>query len=290
MELPDDVIEKAVNAYQRMTPEQAEQRPATETRHEEITRNFVERELSRSYEEIEADIKDSPALEALLQIPPDYDTAAEYITPKVATVLGYEYAENCFDEGIQTYGESSGFYSQNWKEPRIIPGLHSSYLYDVMEFLLQCGLDPNYARKGDYSLLQHVCHIVNGYIAADTLRLLLEHGGDPNLTHEGESLFDAIDSDVNYDMDGQLDRQRFDSLTHCWMVIIGFGGGSISGRTLLQKFQEWNLFSNHKKLFDLENLKDHRNYTVALTHNDDYNYAPVLHIIDKRTLWEVARL
>ncbi len=290
MRLPDEEIEKAVKAYEQMTPEQKEQRRAMEARHDEIERRFWERELNRTYEDIEADIKDSPALKALLQIPPDYETVVEYITPKLATVLGYEYAENCYDEGIQTYDESSVFYRQNRKEPKTIPGQHSTYLYEVMEFLLQCGLDPNYAREGDYSLLQHVCHIVNGYVAADTLRLLLEHGGDPNLTHEGESLFDAIDSDINYDMDGQLDRRRFDSLTHCWMVIIGFGGGSISGRTLLLKYQEWNLFNNHKKLFDFANLKDHRNYTVALTHNDDFNYAPVLHIIDKRTLWEVARL
>lgn len=235
--------------------------------------------------ENELDIKSSPALKALLQVPPDLDAVGS-ITPEEATLLGYEYAENCFDEAVQTYGPSYDYYRQSWKEPQLIPGLCSTYLYDVMEFLLEHGLDPNYAREGDYSLLQHICHIVNGYTAADTLRLLLEHGGDPDLTHEGESLFEAIDFDIDYDMDGQLDRRSFDSLVHCWMVILGFGGG----RNRLVRYQEWNLFNNHEKLFELSKLKDHWNYTVALTHNENYNYAPILHIIDKRTLWEVARL
>ena len=229
-----------------------------------------------------------PALQALLQIPPDFEAVGD-ITPEEANSLAFEYSEACFDEGIQTYQQTAEFYRQNWTEPKLIPGLHSTYLYEVMEYLLECGLDPNYCKDEDYSLMENIRYTLNGYVAADTLHLLLEHGGDPNLAHGGESLFDVIDYDVDYDMDGQIDRRLFDSLVHCWMVIIGFGGGQVRGATPLTRYREWNLFNHHEKTFDVRDLRNHRNYTFGLSHVEDRDYAPVLHIFDRRTGWEVAR-
>ena len=44
------------------------------------------------------------------------------------------------------------------------------------------------------------------------------------------------------------------------------------------------------KPFEMSDLKEHRNYTFALSNVEGQGENWSLHIIDKRTLWEVARL
>ena len=124
--------------------------------------------------------------------------------------------------------DDSEFYSEEfeyyWREANTIAGRHSFYLYEVIDLLLKHGLDPNYTVDHDFCLMEFVIGIVNGYIAADTLNLLLESGGNPNIISSGENMFDQICFDVDFDAVEQRDRRRYDSLVHCWMVLLAYGG------------------------------------------------------------------
>ena len=233
------------------------------------------------------------AREKLFEIPPDFSVFDE-ITPTAdqASELAAEYVEECWNEGVAVRDDLdfsyNGYLSWCNKEPSVVPNLHSTYLYEVIDFLLQFGMDPNYTRDGDWSLMEHVMHVVNGYIGADTIKLLLENGGDPNLVTDHDTVFGAIDHDVGFDALEQNDRRAYDALVHCWMVLIGFGGRPINGTTPLDLFSEWN--PHAERPFELEKLKNHKNYSFVLTHTTNRGNSPTIHIFDKRTYWEVARL
>ncbi len=231
--------------------------------------------------------------ECLFEIPPDLSAFSDVKpTADQASEIAAEYVEMCWNEGVAVTDDADysydGYLSWCNKEPAIIPNLHSTYLYEVMDYLLQFGMDPNYIKDGDWSLMEHIMHVVNGYVGADTLKLLLENGGNPNLVNDHETLFSAIDYNVGFDASGQLDRRAYDALVHCWMVLIGFGGKPSNGTTPLDLFDEWN--PQAEAPFEIEKLKNHKNYTFGITHSANRGNSPTIHIFDKRTYWEVARL
>ncbi len=235
-------------------------------------------------------MEDSTLLQALLQVPPNLTFVQEQLqtgqySPQQVTELGYHYAEECWNEDLDA--DDSEFYSEEfeyyWREANTIAGRHSFYLYEVIDLLLKHGLDPNYTVDHDFCLMEFVIGIVNGYIAADTLNLLLESGGNPNLISSGENMFDQICFDVDFDAVEQRDRRRYDSLVHCWMVLLAYGGKTKDEGGTIDVFTEYS--DNIKVKFDLKKLKEHRNYYVGVTHG---KYLTV-NIFDKRTYWEVAR-
>ena len=231
--------------------------------------------------------------ERLLEIPPDFSVFSEFqLTAKQANELAAAYVEECWEESISVTDDVDysydGYLSWCNKEPVIAPNLHSTYLYEVLSFLLEYGMDPNYTRDGDWCLMEHVIHVVNGYIGADCLKLLLENGGNPNLVTDHDTVFSSIDHDVGFDANNQQDRRAYDSLVHCWMVLIGFGGRPTNGSTPLDTFSEW--LPQGEVPFELEKLKNHKDYTFGVTHTVNRGNSPTIHIFDKRTYWEVAKL
>ena len=229
-------------------------------------------------------------IEHLLHIPPDFASLSDIrLSPTDATEIGIAYAAECWEEMDSCEDDFSSGGHLDWcgRKPDLIPGRHSTYLYEVMEFLLRFGLDPNYTVSGDYGLMDYICNTVNGYVAADTLRLLFENGGDPNLLSDNESFYDDIDFDICFGALKMRDRRRYDSLVHCWMVMIGFGGKPGNGSTPLDLSNEW-----HPEIgsipFVPEQLKDHKNYTFGISHIANRGDAPTIHIFNKRTYWEVA--
>lgn len=235
-------------------------------------------------------MKDSDLLQALLQIPPDLSFVRERLltdqySSRQVTELGRCFAEECWNEDLDR--DDQGYYSKEfayyWKEPNTVSDHHSFFLYEVFDLLLQFGLDPNYTVAGDLGLMDYVFHIVNGYIAADTLRLLFDHGGDPHLVSDGEDMFNQICFDVDFDAVEQTDRRRYDSLVHCWMVLLAYGGKTTDEGGTVDVFTEYS--DNIRVKFDLKKLKEHRNYYVGITAGPHLT----THIFDKRTYWEVAR-
>ena len=112
-------------------------------------------------------------------------------------------------------------------------------------------------------------------MAADTLKLLLENGGDPNLVVDGDSIFTDVDFDIFFGAVEQHMRITYDSNVHYWMVLVGYGGKLIDGRDPVTL----------QPGCTLEMFKDHRNLDFCLEKEDgDYT----MHIFDKRTKWEIA--
>ena len=171
-----------------------------------------------------------------------------------------------------------------------IPWIESGHMKEALELLLNYGLDPNrifqdkYAdgHIEEYNIMQQLQLIDNGYQGTDSLYLLLNHGGNPNLVVDGEHLlsepyydlwFDTVNRDMLYD-------SLYNAKVHYCMVLIGFGATTGEG----QKDQLDSVDG-----FDLSNLRDHWNYYVGAIHSDKSNDGMELCFFDKHTNWEVAR-
>lgn len=230
---------------------------------------------------VELNEQEQRLVDHLMVIPPDFKGAErmlqeESLSAASVTRVGLCYIDGCFCDSWE--GEEC---PPDLFQNGILPDRHSSYLYQVVELLLRFGLEPDGIHE-DTSMLDGLRFVDNEYVAADTMVLLLEHGADPNLRVEGASVFEDIDFDVFFDTVNQRIRHRFDSVTHCWMVLLGYGGKYSNPEVPIQLYREFN----SKEVFDLRKLRDHRNYYVGLSRK---NGGIDIHIYDRRTFWEVAR-
>lgn len=216
----------------------------------------------------------------LITIPPNW-TAAEQLlnaaklTSSQITRVAIAYAEECYRE-VADYA-----YEQSIPHPTtIIPNLHSTFIYDIINFLLEYGLEPNGIYE-NCNVMKELQYVDNEFLAADTLNLLLERGGDYNLSIDGETFFQEIDFDVFFGAIEQYNRPYFAAIVHCWMVVIGHGA-----RCLEDTMHVFKMYDS-SECFDWDMLKNHRNYYFGLTHLEK-GFA--ISIYDKETLWEVARI
>lgn len=229
---------------------------------------------------VSLDAKEKALFGLLTAIPPNMDAAerllrTEVLTASEVTRVAIAYAYECFCEVGDLVREN--------KEPHsaeIVPDLHSTHIYDIVKLLLQFGLEPNGIYE-EHNIMDTLKYIDNEFLAADTLALLFEHGGDPGLVVDIESFFQSLDFDVFFDAIEQYDRQQYASLVHCWIVTIGYGARCGEGR--MQVFKEYD----STEYFDLQKLRSHRNYYFGLSHVEK-SFA--LSIYDKDTLWEVVRI
>lgn len=211
----------------------------------------------------------------MMQLPPDLpglkkELARGTYTAEDVTRAAIQYLDNCSEEQPAAGGRHM---------PLGSPERHSTYVFELIQLLLQYGLEPN-AVYDDSNVLWELQYVDNGYIAADTLALLLEHGGRVDLELDGEELFSDLDFSVMLDAFNQNDRQRYDGLVHLWFVCLGYGGTPKNGTAAVETFRG----------FDLRNLRDHRRFTFGLSWVPGRGENWSLHIFDRDTLWEVARL
>lgn len=203
----------------------------------------------------------------LLSLPPKMDEAeqllqAQRLTQQELLQIALDFIDACRWEGGPIY---------------------APYLYQVMGLLLRHGLDPKEKRDG-YELLSELLFVEHEYAAADTLGLLLEHGADPNYEpDDDESAFEKADFDIWFGALEQNKRQTYDAWLHSWMVFIGYGATVPDGKPPLEVFREYD----SEELFDLGKLRQHRNYYCGLSFEGK---DICVHIYDKETLWEVARM
>ena len=223
----------------------------------------------------------------LLQIPPDLPRIRKALREGCFSVddinrLAIDFVYEChWDEPPEEHEVGDYF----WGEQRLRPEQSSAYLYPIMELLLDFGLDPNAAIDGE-PLLRWLPFVENEYVGADTLALLFEHGADPHLKDgDGESLFLDLDFDVCFSALEQRDRRAFDALVHSWLVYIGYGALLENSSLPLDP-----LSADDETPFDLNDLRQHRNYTFGLSHIHSKGERWALHIFDKRTMWEAARM
>lgn len=192
-----------------------------------------------------------------------------------------EYVDDCFLQ-VQVI-ECAG---ENVVPGETIPWIESGHVAEAVELLLDFGLDPNrifrYPDSEEECNIMFELHLIdNGYQAADALYLLLSHGGNPDLTVDGEHLYsdpyyDLWFDTVNRDM---LSSSHYNAKIHYCMVLIGFGAGADSVGLPLDSV----------KGFDLSELRNHRNYYVGAIHSDKSNDGWELCFFDRNSNWEVAR-
>ncbi len=225
----------------------------------------------------------------LFQLPPQYEEAGcliqrEKLTAEDVTRVGVQYVKTCFLD----YGESLS--KDAWENTSRVNRekkytVQSAYLYEVTEFLLRYGLEPNAVYDSEhesYNIMEGILFIDHEYIAADTMRLLMEHGADPNLPVNGETIFDQVDFAVWFDAIEQEIRWRYDQWVHIWFVLLAYGGGTEKIRKTIQTFEEYGT----DEILDLKKLCDHRNYGFCMSWE---NGERTIHIFDKDTLWQVAK-
>lgn len=243
----------------------------------------------------ELDPKSKELFDMLMHLPPDLEQVRDVLqlgefTPDDVNRAALCFLDECRNETLDISSDNPEGQEFNgdyyWEEARLIPNTHSAHLYDIVKLLLDYGLDPD-AEVDGTSFLEDLPHIVNEYIGADTLALLLEHGADPmRKNRDGEKVFLNIDFDVVFDAIEQYNRRRFDALVHSWLVFIGYGAKLENGEDPVDLY----IPDDRDFHFDITSLREHRNYTFGLSHVKNRGEKWSLHIFDKRTMWEVARL
>ena len=226
--------------------------------------------------------KQKALITELNSIPPKFNEIKKLLnendySSEDVTYVATAFAENCEFESYEY------FKSENAQ-------VRSKYLYDIVKLLLEYGLNPNTVFENDKNIMESLMFNDYEYVAADTLGLLLEYGGDVNLEFGGKRIFDMVDFAVVFDAVEQSERKKYDALVHFWFVMLGYGAKNADGTNPITLFREYDntMFTND--VFDISNLKNHRNYTFGLTFAPDTDSKWSLHIFDKKTMWEVARL
>ena len=195
---------------------------------------------------------------------------------EVVTRGALRFLDACFDE---QFGRDWEYHGTRPVDAVVEREMRSKDLVDVIRLLLSYGLEPNAVYDGR-NVMGSLKYIDNEYLAADALALLFEHGGRWDTEVDGTSLFRDIDFDVIFDAANQEDRRKYDALVHCWFVYLGYGAKTSNGSSVVDTFGG----------FDVERLKNHRNFTFALTHTPNKGERWTLHILERDTFWEVARL
>jgi len=197
--------------------------------------------------------------------------------PEDVSTAGFQYVDDCCCDLVD----------ENWKTPLrphgiVLPGYCSSHMLEALKCLLKYGLDPNavYGEGSDQSnIMSELRYVKNGYLAADSLALLLEHGGNPSIIIDGFSLIRDINSDLLFDLNNQEDRTRYDCLVHYWMVLVGYGAKLEDGRESI------DMCSGH----DVSELKNHRDFYYGAIHSDRSEDHMEICFFNKHTNWEVGR-
>lgn len=233
--------------------------------------------------------KSEQLLNILLNIPPDFSAAEKLLQQECfssdeVNKVAMRYTDECYLDVADTFclDPYDHISPPGFIPPsEVVPERHSTHLYDVIKLLLDHGLDPN-AIVDEDNIMEMLLYVDNEYVAADTMALLLEHGGNPNLNMDGQSVFGMVDFEVWFGSVEQALRWRYDVWVHVWMVLLAYGGKIAGKEQIVQAFLEYE--SN--ALFDLQKFKNHRNYYFGLSYEDNERK---IHIYDKKTFWEVAR-
>jgi len=247
------------------------------------------------YDDIKLDAKGQALFDLLWQIPPDLEGAKAMLErgdcpAEQVSRVGARFAEECLYDIDDLPERNFTCVRDSETEPILHTEVQSAYLPQVTELLLSFGLDPNgIYSENERNIMLSLKYNSNGYAAADTMALLLSHGGRWDLEIAGEKLFDEIDFDVIFDAIEQEDHRKFDALVHVWMVMLGFGAKLEDGKSAVDLFPDLD-DDNCWIDFDIAKLKNHRNYKFGLSRVESRGEKWSLHIFDRQTHWEVARL
>ena len=213
-------------------------------------------------------------------IPPDWDTIRDILykhsfTKEELAEIAYEATDQCFCE----YQDAV----EKFKYKNIvIQNLHGYYIVEILRLLLNYGLDPNVCIGTD-NALWNAQYIDFPNAGAAVMRLLLEHGGNPNLvlpdsdgTFYGGAEWSLLE-DVDLDVLEDARDYGLDFSVQCWMVLAAFGKTFRDGTPAVTMLNGNNI----------EILKEFERFDYKVEMIDRYYYN--LCIFNKETSEEVAK-
>ena len=199
------------------------------------------------------------------------------------SLAGYKYVDDCIYDMLERVDDGDYIYipiRRNFGE--LISGYPSSHMVQALELLLDHGLDPNRVytdgTDGD-NIMSALRYVSNGYVAADSLALLMEHGGDPCLTIMGTSLLRDLNTELLFDLKNPENPVCFDAFVHYWMVFIGYGAKLENGQT------SFDICKGH----DVSEMKKHRDFYFGAIHSDRSEDHIEICFFNKYTNWEIGR-
>ena len=211
----------------------------------------------------------------LSEVPPDLDAAqqllaAHKLTEEEVMQIAINCTDNCFGEYLDAL------------DPRFpditVDRMHSNHIVSVLELLLEFGLNPNVSLNGE-NAMWNTMWISAPNVGATALRLMLEHGGDPNhrIPEEVETLFDWIDFKVSYD---EYTHEYLHTV-QLWWVLMAYGACFSNGKISITM-----LDGNSVEI--LKNFERY-DFTIEPLPQEPHRYGCWnMHIYDKDTGKEVA--
>jgi len=198
-----------------------------------------------------------------------------HYSPEEVNTAAYLYVEDdCYlDLGFE------------WEEPQrrqpgeLLEGYPSSHLVDALETLLDFGLDPNWIYDGNRNIMYNLQFVINGYVGADALNLLLSHGGNAQLCVDGSILVETITLDVLFDNLEQENRLCYDAFMHYWMVLVSYGNHYDDGTEIVK------MRPGH----DVSELRNHRACYYGEIYVEEDPYHRFMCLFDKQTNLKIGR-
>lgn len=228
---------------------------------------------TKTRKEVVAMNKVEKLLAMLMELPPKFELAekelktSEYTSEEVVLVA-CKFAESCFME-CREFEDSFG--RQPQKEE-----VHGAYLYEVCEILLKYGLNPNLIVDKS-NIMYEIRYADYKHTAAETMRLLLENGGNVDIDDGDEPLFRSLDFDIVFDVVELNNKVFFEQEFKLWLLMIGYGGTIVDNRCPVDVMDG----------FSTEQFKNFENFTYEIEFTEkDW----IMHIFDIRTNKEVARI
>ena len=201
----------------------------------------------------------------------------------------YKYVDDCVDElSERDFGETTTSSSYNLQSygmfisrpfGEIVTDIPSAHMYEALKVMLEYGLDPNRIYDKEKNIMLSLRSITNGYIAADSLALLLENGGDPSIRIDGISLIRDTNFELQFWLGNDEDRVRYDALVHYWMVLVGYDAKLEDGRMSI------DMCKGH----DASELKQHRDFYYGAIDSDRVNDHMEICFFHKYSNWEIGR-
>lgn len=216
-------------------------------------------------------------LEEMLQLPPDMTGLRALLEGEKPTSEQLAMTANQFME-IGCWREVDEFVYAHGRQPEPAE-LHSTYIFSLMQLLLEYGMNPNLVIDGD-NVMEWMGFVDFPYVSADTMRLFMEHGGDVDLIIDGDTMFMGIYYDIVFGAFEQEDRQFYDCLVHLWLVLIGYGGRIPGNECPL----------NMKDGKAPEIFRQHERFDWEIERTSAVEAGWIMHILDRETGEEVAEL
>lgn len=212
-------------------------------------------------------------LSMLMELPPKFEVIEKELqvneyTAEEVTLATCKFADNCFLECRD--------FEEEFKRKPNKEEVHSPYIYGICELLLKYGLNPNLIIE-EINIMYKLRYVDYKYIAAETLKLLLDNGGNVDIDNGDEPLFQSIDFDVVFDVIELDNKELFDKEFKFWILMIGYGA------TIKGNKSPINMVNG----YSIEQFRDFKNFTYEIEYLEkDW----IMHIIDVRTNKEVATL